>query len=194
MITVGLSGGIGSGKTVISRIFLTLGIPVFYADAETKALYDTHAGLRKALTELLGTHVYHNDKLQRKLMASLIFQDETLLQKVNALAHPLVLQRFEQWAAQQEAPYVLQEAAILFESGINEKMNYTIAVAAPETLRITRAMQRDKVTEQEVTLRMQQQWTDEQRNEKANFIIVNDEKQAILPQVITIHQNILKLI
>jgi dephospho-CoA kinase len=191
MVTVGLSGGMGSGKTVVSRIFHSLGIPVFYADTVTKELYNTHEGLRKALINLLGEHIYQNGCLQRKLMASLIFSDKNLLQKVNALTHPLVLQQFCQWTQQQQTPYVVQETAILFESGISEKMNYTIAVTAPETLRITRIMQRDKLTEQEIKNRLQWQWPDEKRNAKAGFIIVNDDKQALLPQVLTIHENIL---
>jgi dephospho-CoA kinase len=194
MVTVGLSGGMGSGKTVVSRIFHALGIPVFYADAVTKELYDTHEELRRALTGLLGEHIYQNGCLQRKRMASLIFSDESLLQKVNALIHPLVLHHFSQWAQQQQTPYVMQEAAILFESGANEKMNYTIAVTAPETLRITRVMQRDNITEQEIKNRLQWQWPDEKRNAKADFTIVNDDKQALLPQVLTIHENILKQI
>ncbi|MDR3180875.1 MAG: dephospho-CoA kinase [Prevotellaceae bacterium] len=192
MVTVGLSGGMGSGKTVVSRIFHALGVPVFYADAVTKELYDTHEELRQTLTGLLGESIYQNGCLQRKRMASLIFSDENLLQKVNALIHPLVLQRFCQWAQQQQTPYVVQEAAILFESGANEKMNYTIAVTAPEALRIARIMQRDNLTEQEIKDRLQWQWPDEKRNAKAGFIIVNDDKQPLLPQVLTIHENILK--
>jgi dephospho-CoA kinase len=194
MITVGLSGGMGSGKTVISRIFHALGIPVFYADTATKELYDTHEGLRRSLTGLMGERIYQDGCLQRKRMASLIFSDENLLRKVNALIHPLVWQAFLQWAQQQQTPYVIQEAAILFESGMNEKMNYTIAVTAPEALRVTRIMQRDKLTEQEIKNRLQWQWPDEKRNAKAGFVIVNDDKQALLPQVLTIHENILKRI
>jgi dephospho-CoA kinase len=182
----------GSGKTVVSRILHAVGVPVFYADAVTKELYDTHEGLRQALTGLLGEDIYQNGCLQRKRMAALIFSDGRLLQKVNALVHPLVLQHFHQWAQQQQAPYVVQEAAILFESGANEKMDCTIAVTAPEALRITRTMQRDNITVQEVKNRMQWQWPDEKRNAKATFIIVNDDQQALLPQVLTIHENILK--
>jgi dephospho-CoA kinase len=192
MVTVGLSGGMGSGKTVVSRIFQALGIPVFYADAVTKELYDTHHTLRYALINLLGANIYQDGRLQRKRMASLIFSDKNLLQKVNALIHPLVWQQFSQWIRQQQTPYVVQEAAILFESGISGKMNYTIAVTAPEALRITRTMQRDNITEQEIKNRLQWQWPDEKRNAEAGFIIVNDGKQALLPQVLTIHENILK--
>jgi dephospho-CoA kinase len=184
----------GSGKTTVSRIFRTLGIPVFYADTATKELYDTNDELRKALTGLLGEHIYRNGCLQRKLMASLIFSDENLLRKVNALTHPLVLQVFYRWAQQQQTPYVVQETAILFESGLHEKLNHTIAVTAPEALRITRIRQRDRLTEQEIKNRLQWQWPDEKRNANAGFVIVNDEKQALLPQVLTIHENILKTI
>ncbi|MDR3235891.1 MAG: dephospho-CoA kinase [Prevotellaceae bacterium] len=192
MITVGLSGGIGSGKTLIAHIFATLGISVFYADEAVKALYDADTGLRHTLIDLLGGDIYKDGHLQRKRMASLIFANDTLMQKVNALTHPKVMLQFEQWAQQQPSPYVVLEAAILFESGSDKKMDYTIAVTAPEPLRITRAMQRDNATEQEVKNRMKQQWNDEQRNGKANFIIMNDNEQAVLPQVITVHQHILK--
>jgi dephospho-CoA kinase len=192
MVTVGLSGGMGSGKTVVSRIFHAVGIPVFDADMAVKELYDTHEGLRRALTTLLGEDIYQNGRLQRKRMASLIFSDERLLQKVNALTHPLAMQQFYQWAQQQQTPYVVQESAILFESGINEKMSHTIAVTAPEAVRIARIMQRDNTTVQEIRNRLQWQWPDEKRNAKAGFIIINDDKQPLLPQVLTIHKNILK--
>jgi dephospho-CoA kinase len=191
MTTVGLSGGIGSGKTFISRIFLSLGIPVFYADTVVKSLYEEHSGLQSSLRVLLGNDIYKDGKLQRKIMASLIFQDQELLIKVNALVHPLVAEEFQKWSNEQHTPYVIQEAAILFESQVAEVMNFNIAVTAPESLRIMRVMKRDHVTEAEIKQRMLRQWPDEQRNAMADFIMINDDKHALLPQVIAIHENIL---
>jgi dephospho-CoA kinase len=184
---VGLTGGIGSGKTLIGEIFSTMGVPVFNADEETKKLYDTDAALRAQLINLLGEEVYDGAPLRRKLMAERVFTDETLLTKVNAVVHPVVAGCFRAYAAQQDAPYVLMESAILFESGIAGMMWKTIAVTAPEALRLQRVQQRDDMPEEAIRLRIRQQWTDEQRNAAADFVIVNDETQALLPQINTIH-------
>ncbi|MDR2359552.1 MAG: dephospho-CoA kinase [Prevotellaceae bacterium] len=188
---VGLTGGIGSGKTLVGEVFSTMGVPVFNADEETKKLYDTDAALRTQLINLLGTEIYDGSKLRRKLMAERIFAEETLLEKVNGLVHPVVAGCFRTYAAQQNAPYVLMESAILMESGIASMMRKTIAVTAPETLRLQRVQQRDGLPEETVRLRIRQQWTDERRNAAADFILVNDGKQAILPQVITIHEKLM---
>ncbi len=194
MLKAGLSGGIGSGKTTVSKILQTLGIPVFYADDAVKALYNTHAGLRDAMISLFGPAIYENGQLQRGKLAALIFADNILLQKVNALTHPLAEKAFEQWCAQQSAPYLVHEAAILFESGLARKMDININVSAPEALRISRVVGRDGCSPQQVRERMARQWSDEQRNAKADFIINNDEKEALLPQVIAIHEKILNRI
>jgi dephospho-CoA kinase len=187
----GLTGGIGSGKTLVGKIFSTLGVPVFNADEETKKLYDSDATLRTQLINLLGADVYDGGTLRRKLMAERIFADGMLLKKVNALVHPVVIECFRKYAAQQNAPYVLMESAILLESGIASMMRKTIAVTAPETLRLQRVQQRDALPEEAIRLRIRQQWTDEQRNAAADFVIVNDGKQAVLPQVITIHEKLM---
>ncbi|MDR3133848.1 MAG: dephospho-CoA kinase [Prevotellaceae bacterium] len=184
----GLTGGIGSGKTLVGKVFSTMGVPVFNADEETKKLYDTDATLRAQLVNLLGEEVYDGPKLCRKRMAERIFADSRLLEKVNALVHPAVMERFRAYAAQQNAPYVLMESAILFECGIASMMRKTVAVTAPETLRLQRVQQRDALPEEAIRLRIRQQWTDERRNAAADFIIVNDGTQAVLPQVITIHK------
>jgi dephospho-CoA kinase len=184
---VGLTGGIGSGKTLIGEIFSTMGVPVFNADEETKKLYDTDAALRAQLINLLGVEVYDGTQLRRKLMAERVFTDEILLKKVNDVVHPVVAEYFRAYAAQQDAPYVLMESAILFESEIAGMMWKTITVTAPEALRLQRVQQRDDMPEEAIRLRIRQQWTDEQRNAAADFVIVNDETQALLPQINTIH-------
>ncbi len=194
MLKAGLSGGIGSGKTTVSKVFQTLGIPVFYADQVVKELYNTHEGLHNAMINLLGPSIYVDGKIQIKELAASVFKDKQLLLQVNALTHPLVEEVFDNWTAQQNAPYVMHEAAILFESGIAAKMDVTISITAPEVLRIQRVMQRDLCTEEQVTLRIASQWSDEQRNAKAGFVIINDEKRALLPQVIAIHEKILNRI
>jgi len=194
MLKAGLSGGIGSGKTTVSKVFQTLGIPVFYADNVVKELYNTNEGLHKAMIALLGPSIYKDGKLQTKELAALIFNDKQLLQQVNALTHPLVEEAFNTWAKQQDAPYVLLEAAVLFESGIAAKMDLTISISAPESLRMQRVIQRDCCTKEQVMQRMAEQWSDEQRNGKANFVIVNDEKEALLPQILAIHEKILNRI
>jgi dephospho-CoA kinase len=188
----GLTGGIGSGKTLAGEVFSTLGIPVFNADEETKKLYDSDAALRVQLIKLLGNDLYDGTQLRRKLMAERIFADRALLENVNVLVHPVVTARFLTYAAQQEAPYVMMESAILFESGLQTLMRKTVAVAAPEALRIQRVQQRDSVPEEAVRRRIRCQWSDAQRNAAADFIIVNDGKQAILPQLLAVHDKILK--
>lgn len=188
---VGLTGGIGSGKTLVGKVFSTMGVPVFNADEETKQLYDTDTTLRTQLINLLGAEIYDGRKLRRKLMAEQIFANETLLKKVNDLVHPVVIECFRTYAAQQQAPYVLMESAILFESGIAAMVRKTIAVTAPEMLRLQRVQQRDGLPEENIRLRIRRQWTDERRNAAADFIIVNDGKQAVLPQVIAIHEKLM---
>ncbi|MDR0694288.1 MAG: dephospho-CoA kinase [Prevotellaceae bacterium] len=188
----GLTGGIGSGKTLVGAVFSTMGVPVFNADEETKKLYDTDATLRTQLVNLLGAEIYDGGKLCRKLMAERIFAETTLLEKVNALVHPVVTECFRAYAAQQNAPYVLMEAAILMESGMASMMRKTIAVTAPEILRLQRVQQRDGLPEEAIRLRIRQQWTDKRRNAAADFIIVNNGKRAILPQVITIHEKLMQ--
>ena len=191
MIKVGISGGIGSGKTTVSKVFQTLGVPVFYADDVVKNLYNTDERLQKAMIDLFGATIYENGKLQTQLLAALIFNNNHLLQQVNELTHPLVSTAFAQWTERQKAPYVMLEAAILFECGMDTLMDINISISAPENVRIARVMQRGGISEEQLSLRMSQQWNDEQRNAKADYVIINDNKEALLPQITTIHEKIL---
>jgi dephospho-CoA kinase len=189
MTFVGLTGGIGSGKTLIGHIFSAMGVPVFNADEETKKLYDTDATLQAQLKKLLGDDIYDGEKLRRKLMAERIFADKALLKKVNALVHPFVVERFRAYAAaQQNAPYVLLESAILLESGLARMMKKNIAISAPEALRVQRVQRRDALPEEAIRQRMRHQWTDEKRNAAVDFVIVNDEEHTIMPQITAIHE------
>jgi len=194
MLTVGLSGGIGSGKTTVSKVFQTLGIPVFYADDTVKNLYDTDIHLQQAMIKLFGSAIYDKGRLQSKALAALIFNDDRLLHQVNELTHPLVAKAFTAWKQVQKAPYVLLEAAILFESGMAEDMDINISISAPDSVRIARVAQRDGSSEEQIRQRMSKQWSDEQRNAKAHYVIINDDKEALLPQIITVHEKILTLI
>ena len=191
MLKAGLSGGIGSGKTTVSKVFQTLGVPVFYADDAVKSLYNTDKSLQQSMLNLLGTSIYSNGQLQARALATLIFNDDHLLRRVNELTHPILLKAFMAWAQEQKTPYVLLEAAILFEAGIAGEMDINISVSAPESTRIARVMQRDGCSEEEIRLRMSKQWSDEQRNAKADFVIINDNREALLPQIITIHEKII---
>lgn len=184
-VKVGVTGGIGSGKSVICRIFHVLGIPVFDADAAAKRLMTTDTGLARAIQTEFGKDAYYEDgTLNRTYLASEVFGDEIKLQKLNALVHPVVIQAGEEWAAQQDAPYSIKEAALLFESGSFKRNDYNILVVAPLALRIDRVMQRDGVAAENVKLRMSRQWSDDQKAELADFKIVNDGVQAIIPQVL----------
>ncbi|WP_308378636.1 dephospho-CoA kinase [Parapedobacter tibetensis] len=185
---IGLTGGIGSGKTIISKIFSVLGIPIFDADTEAKRLMATDTTLMQAIQTEFGQAAYcENGSLDRSYMAAQVFGDESKLKKLNALVHPVVIQAGEEWAARQDAPYTIKEAALLFESGSYKHNNYNILVTAPMELRINRVIQRDGTTREQVKARMEQQWSDETKIQLADFELVNDGIQALIPQVLKLH-------
>lgn len=192
MVCMGITGGIGSGKTYIARIFEALGAPCYYSDDQTKLLYNSHKGLQESLNKLLGENVYKDGQLNSTLMASLIFNNKPLLEKVNALVHPLVWLHFKQWEAKQTAPYVLFESAILLEVFPPLPMDKVLTVSSPIDLRIWRVCDRSGAQREDVMSRIQRQWTDEQRENKADYVIVSDEKQALLPRVLTVHEQMLR--
>ncbi|WP_262245579.1 dephospho-CoA kinase [Parapedobacter soli] len=184
-IKVGITGGIGSGKSTVCQIFSTLGIPVFDADSETKRLMITHKGLVAAIRAEFGEEAYYHDgTLNRGYLASQVFNDGQRLEKLNKLVHPVAIQAGEEWARRQEGPYSIKEAALLFESGSFELNDYTVLVTAPEAVRVGRVVQRDGITAEQVRARIQRQWTDEKKARLADFIIINDGKQALIPQVL----------
>jgi dephospho-CoA kinase len=193
MLKVGLTGGIGSGKTVVAEVFRSLAIPVFSADEAAKVLMEEHPDIPRQLREATGKDHYRKGKLDRASLADQIFADPGVLQKVNQLVHPYVFQAFDQWAEHQyEHPYVLKEAAILFESGADEQLDLVISVTAPEHLRIRRVVLRDGVETEKVQQRMKNQWKDEARNRKADFVLFNGEGDQIIPQVLSIHEELLQ--
>ncbi|MEC3879725.1 dephospho-CoA kinase [Parapedobacter sp. 10938] len=186
-IKVGVTGGIGSGKSVVCRVFQTLGIPVFDADREAKLLMATDSDLMAAIRSEFGDQAYHDDgSVNRGYLASQVFNDPQRLERLNGLVHPVAIRAGEEWAHRQEGPYSVKEAALLFESGSFKLNDYTILVTAPEDVRIARVVQRDGVTPEQVRARMQRQWPDEEKARLADLTIVNDGKQAIIPQVLAL--------
>lgn len=191
MLKVGITGGIGSGKSTVCRIFAVLGIPVFEADRIAKQLQDSDPEIHRQLVDLFGTSVYLPDNtLDRKYLAGIVFNDITLLHRLNAIIHPAVRAAFNEWCLHQHAPYVMLEAAILFESGLYKLMDRTIVVSTDETERIQRVMKRDKITEELVRQRIRNQWNDEQRKKLADFVIYNNDNQLIIPQIVEIDKKL----
>lgn len=189
---VGITGGIGTGKSTVTRIFKSLGIPVYNADEAAKRLMLTNAQLSSALRELFGKDIFPEDKpFDRRKLAAIVFHQPELLAKLNSLVHPAVGEDYIQWQKHQTSPYTLREAAILFESGTHIDLDAVIMVDAPEELRIQRIKERDNRSEEEIKAIMQRQWSSEEIRSRANFIIKNDELHALLPQVLHIHQQLL---
>lgn len=191
-IVVGITGGIGSGKTTICNVFRTLGILVFEADAVARKLMDSNDAIKNALTELFGTEVYTlSGHLNRPKLAEAIFHNNALRLQVNELVHPVVRNEFYNFLEQNKPmPYVIYEAAILFEGGFHEKMDFFILITAPEEQRITRVMERNGLTEQAVRDRMKSQWTDEKKRQLADLCLENDNRHMILPEIIQIDKKL----
>ena len=173
MKIIGLTGGIGSGKTTVANMFLDLGIPVYIADTEAKKLTNSSKLIMRELTQLLGNDAYSQGVLNTKYVADKIFNDKTLLEAVNSLIHPVVEAHFKTWVANQIGPYVIKEAAILFENGTFRNFDKLILITAPEELRIARIMAREKSTISEIRQRMDNQWSDERKAKLADFVIEN---------------------
>ena len=187
MKIIGLTGGIGSGKTTVAAIFQSLGIPVFNADSEALALYSEDASLLREVAEMFGKEVLNSDgTLNRRMLASIVFGDDAALNKLNSLVHPRVANRFIQWKNQQRSSIVLRESAILFESGSYSDCDAVIVVSAPEKLRVERVMKRSALTKEEVEARMARQWPQSELQAQADWIIVNDDSELVLPQVMAI--------
>lgn len=189
---VGLTGGMGSGKTLVSSIFEKLGVPVYYADTAARGLMNSDAELKRAIAQMFGRQAYGKEGLDRQYLAGEVFGDEEKLAGLNKLVHPAVRMDFNRWAAEQGgSPYVIEEAAILFESGASLEMNLSVLVYAPEELRIKRVIKRDGISREAVLKRMGHQLSEEERMKMADHVLINDEKEMLLPQVIELHNKIL---
>ena len=187
MHKIGVTGGIGSGKSTVCKIFEVFGIPVYYADERARNLILSDPRIRKGYIELFGEEVYENGRLNRKLVADRIFSDRTLLEKVNRLVHPVVRDDFLRWTERQNAPYVIEEAAVMLESGGQDLLDFVVVVSAPESLRIQRVVHRDGTSGPKVKKRINNQWTDQQRRELADYEVLADDRHLVVPQVLQIH-------
>lgn len=182
MIRVGITGGIGAGKTTVCKEIEKMGYPVFYSDDEAKKLMTDNAEVVQKITELFGKEAYVNRQLNRKHLAQQIFTNENLKEALNQIVHPAVRKAFVQWSETQTAEIVFNEAAILFETGQYKTFDYTVLVTAPSPIRIERVVKRDNTTPEEVQKRINNQWPDEKKIQFASFVIVNDGKRELLPQ------------
>lgn len=183
MTVIGITGGIGSGKSVVSRLLETYGVPVYDADRESKRLTVSSPVIRERLTALLGADIYLPEGLNRALMAERIFHDAALLEHVSAIIHPEVSKDFDCWKARLRTDVCALESAILFESGFNKKVDLSLTVYAPEEVRIGRVMARDGMSEADVRQRMRRQWPDERKKALADKIVLNDERTPLIPQI-----------
>jgi dephospho-CoA kinase len=195
MLKIGLTGNIGSGKTTVAKVFELLGVPVFYADDEAKKVMVTDAILIDAIKQTFGAESYFADgTLNRKYIAAIVFNNPAELEKLNALVHPAVFRAFEALEAKaKHAPYIIREAAILFESGSYKTCDRSIIVTAPLDKRITRVVQRDGISIDEVKKREGRQMPEDEKKKLADDVIVNDDSQLVIPQVIALHQKYLAL-
>jgi dephospho-CoA kinase len=193
-LKLGVTGGIGSGKTSVCKVFGVLGIPVFSADTVAREVMDIDTGIILRINTIAGKNLYVNGSLDRSELAKLIFNNNKLLEKVNSLVHPVVFSRFREWQKNQPAPYVILESAILFESGSPEVVDRIITVVAPIEERVSRVIQRNKLSREQVMERMKNQMTDSQRIKHSDYIIQNSEDDMIIPAVLKIHEDILKFI
>jgi len=193
MVRVGLTGGIGSGKSTAAQIFEVLGIPVYYADVAAKRLMNEDAALRSAIKNIFGEESYKNNSLDRKYISSIVFSDPAKLESLNAIVHPATKKDGEIWMLCQTTPYAIHEAALIFEANVSDRLDYVIGVSSPEELRIGRAMERDHVSREEVLKRMNKQLDEGTKMSKCDFVLFNDEQQLLIPQVVELHQKLLDL-
>lgn len=193
MLKIGLTGGIGTGKTTVAKIFEAIGIPVYYADIEAKRLMESHPILIEEIKSIFGADAYINEKLNRSLIAQAAFNNKDLLQRLNACVHPYTIEDGKNWMLKQTSPYAIKEAALIFESGIHSEFDKVIGVYAPHAMRIQRVMKRDGITQDQVYERMQHQIEDEIKYKLCDEIIVNDEQKMLIPQVLALHEKFISL-
>lgn len=192
MKIVGLTGGIGSGKTTVAGIFSKLGVPVYIADDEAKKLMKSSKVIKRKLVKLFGEDAYINGNLNKPFIANAIFNNKALLEKMNAIIHPKVASHFNKWFLKQTAPYVIKEAAILFENNTYQSFDFIITVTAPEEIKIERLLNRDDTSIKRIEDIMKNQWPDEEKIKYSDFVIVNNVIENTEKQVAKIHAQIIE--
>ena len=192
-LKIGLTGGIGSGKTTIAKVFKLLSVPVYYADDASKRLYKTDKSLIQKLKAHFGEDIYNEDELDRSKLATVVFNDPAKLELLNSLVHPPTIRDAQEWMQAQTTPYIIKEAALLFESGSTEGLDYIVGVYAPKHIRIKRVMGRDQSSREEVLSRMNRQINEELKMKLCDYIIDNSEQELVIPHVLTLHQKFLSL-
>jgi dephospho-CoA kinase len=193
MLKIGLTGGIGSGKTTVAKMFELLDVPVYYADAASKRLYGTDEALKASLIKAFGEDIYTGNDVNKKALAHTVFNDPKKLELLNSLVHPPTIKDAIDWMNRQQAPYIIKEAALIFESGSAADLDYVIGVAAPKHLRIQRVMERDGIKREEVLNRMNRQINEDIKMRLCDFVITNNEQDLVIPQVLQLHQQFLQL-
>lgn len=193
MLRIGITGGIGSGKSTIAKVFATLGIPVYYADDAAKRLMNSDPGLKQQIQNHFGAETYKDGVLDRTFLAGIVFNDQYKLELLNTLVHPVTICDANEWIKQQQSPYVIKEAALLFETSAQEGLDLIIGVSAPKHLRLYRTMQRDKISKEEIEKRMERQVDENIKMKLCDFIIYNDEQQLVIPQVLALHHQFIEV-
>lgn len=193
ILSVGLTGGMGSGKSTVAKVFEILGIPVYYADDAAKRLMNEDTELKTKIREQFGMAAYKEGVLDRPYLAAKVFGNQEKLELLNSIVHPATIKDSEEWMQRQTTPYAIKEAALIFESAVQQYLDYVIGVYAPLSLRIYRSMKRDNISREEVTARIDKQIDESIKMKLCDFIITNDEQQAVLPQVMQLHEELLKL-
>ncbi len=193
ILKIGLTGGIGSGKTTVAKIFELLGLPVYYADEAARRIMNEDENLKAAIRKQFGKASYKNDELDRSYLATKVFNDPFQLEILNSFVHPATIRDAAAWMNAQKTSYTIKEAALIFESGAAEQLDYVIGIYAPVQLRIKRTMERDNVSYEEVIKRMNNQLDENIKMKLCDFVLQNDEQQLLIPQVVELHQKLLKL-
>lgn len=192
MLRVGITGGIGAGKTLVSEVFSALGIPVYYADKAASEIMERDPGLRAELIQLFGNDVYSENRLNRSYLSKEVFGNKEKLARLNALVHPAVIRAGKEWFEKQTTPYAIKEAALFFESGSNKDVDVMIGVSAPDDLRISRGMKRSNLSKADLEARIIEQMPQEEKMRLCDYVIINDDRSAVLPQVLALNKLLLK--
>ena len=187
MKRIGLTGNIGSGKTIIASCFEVLNVPVFNADNVAKFQMNKDVNLKQSLIAEFGKEVFLNNELNRKYLSKLAFNDDLVLKRLNALVHPVIQEAFEKWSIQQSGAYIIKEAAILFESNTYQSLDAIICISCPEEIRLKRILKRDDLSEKEVRQRMSNQWAEEKKISLSDYVIKNDNTCLVMPQILGVH-------